>query len=51
MNEDASPGVSADVQMGVKVPLIGSLGTILFTTGVIIGLVGGVILYFAVVRR
>ncbi len=51
MNEDASPGVSADVQMGVRVPLIGSLGTILFTAGVIIGLIGCVILYFAVVRR
>jgi hypothetical protein len=51
MNEDASPGVDADVRLGVRVPLIGSLGTILFTTGVIIGLVGAVILYFAVVRR
>jgi hypothetical protein len=51
MNEDASPGVSADVQMAVRVPLIGSLGTILFTTGVFIGLVGCVILYLTVVRR
>jgi len=51
MNEDASAGVDVDVRLGVRVPILGSLGSILLTSGILIGLIGAVILYFAVVRR
>jgi hypothetical protein len=51
MNEDASAGVDADVQLGVRVPLLESLGTILLVSGIIIGFIGGFIIYNAVIRR
>jgi hypothetical protein len=51
MNEDASVGVDVDVRLGVRVPIIGSLGSILLASGIIMGLIGAAILYFAVVRR
>jgi hypothetical protein len=51
MNEDASAGVDVDVKLGVRVPLLESLGTILLASGIIIGLIGGFIVYQAVVRR
>ncbi|OGD46013.1 hypothetical protein A3K69_07960 [Candidatus Bathyarchaeota archaeon RBG_16_57_9] len=51
MNEDASAVVDADVRLGVRVPLIGSLGSILLASGIVMGLIGAVILYFTVVRR
>jgi hypothetical protein len=51
MNQDASAGVDVDVKLGVRVPLIGSLGGILLTSGILIGLVGGFIVYNAVMRK
>jgi len=51
MNEDASPGVDVDVKLGVRVPLLESLGGILLFSGIIVGLIGGFIIYNAVVRR
>jgi hypothetical protein len=51
MNGDASLGVDADVRLGVRVPILDSLGGILLASGILVGLIGAVILYFAVVRR
>jgi hypothetical protein len=51
MNQDASAEVNVDVKLGARVPLIESLGGILLTIGVLIGLVGGFIVYNAVIRR
>jgi len=51
MNEDASAGVDVDVKLGVWVPFLESLGSILVGSGLIIGLIGGLIIYYAVVRR
>jgi hypothetical protein len=51
MNEDASSGVDVDVKLGVRVPLIESLGGILLFSGIVVGLIGGFIIYHAVIRR
>ena len=51
MNEDASAGVDLDVMLGVRVPLLESFGGILLASGIIIGLIGGFIIYYAVIRR
>ena len=51
MNEDASAGVDVDVQLGVRVPLFESLGNVLLASGIIIGLIGGFIVYHAAIRR
>lgn len=51
MNEDASADVDVDVKLGVRVPLLESLGVILLVSGVIIGLIGGFVIYYAVIRR
>ena len=51
MNADGSAGVDADFQMGVKTPLLKSIGDILLTAGLAIGLIGAYLVYIAVNRR
>ena len=47
MNAGGSAGIDASMSFGVKVPVVGKLGAGLLIAGVVILLVGGVMLFFA----
>jgi hypothetical protein len=51
MNADGSPDVSADIKLGVQVPFFGSIGDILLSIGVVVGVIGVLMLYFTIKRN
>jgi hypothetical protein len=50
MNADGSSGVEVDMQMGAKIPLLRSIGNMMFTGGVISLVVGSLIIYVGAIR-
>jgi hypothetical protein len=50
MNADGSEGIQADIQVGARVPVFGSLGNILSTAGVFVGAIGVLMIYFTLKR-
>ncbi len=50
MNADGSEGIMADIQVGVRVPFFGSLGNILLYSGLFVGAIGVLLLYFTLKR-
>lgn len=50
MNADGSSGVDVDMQMGAKIPLLRSIGNMMFTGGVISLVVGSFIIYVGAIR-
>ena len=50
MNSDGSEGIQADIQVGVRVPIFGSLGNILLTAGLFVGALGVLMVYFTLRR-
>lgn len=50
MNADGSDGIKADVQIGVKIPVFGSIGNILLTVGLFFGGIAVLLLYFTLRR-
>lgn len=51
MNADGSAGVDADVKIGVQIPFFGGIGNILLTSGIVVGVFGLLLLYFAIRRN
>ena len=50
MNSDGSEGIEANVQVGAKVPFVGSIGNIFITAGVFFGAIGVMMIYFTLKR-
>ncbi|MCW4050076.1 MAG: zinc ribbon domain-containing protein [Candidatus Bathyarchaeota archaeon] len=51
MNEDGSQGVDVDLQIGVKVPILRTIGNALLTAGIIVGLMGVGLVYIGALRK
>jgi len=51
MNEDASPGLDVDLEVGARVPILKDLGDVLLTVGVLVGLVGAAVIYYGALKR
>ena len=50
MNTDGSEGIDADIQVGASVPFFGSIADILIYSGLFVGAIGGLMIYFTVKR-
>lgn len=50
MNADGSEGINADIQVGAKVPLFGSIADILLYVGIFIG-AGGLLMVYLTLKR
>jgi hypothetical protein len=51
MNADGTPNISADVKLGVQLPFFGGIGNILLVSGIFIGAIGIMMLYFTIKRN
>ena len=51
MNDDITPGVDVDAQVGARVGFLGWMGWGMFVGGILIALIGVAVIYFGAIRR
>ncbi len=51
MNSNGSPNVEFDLQLGAKIPILGTIGSALMAGGFIVLAIGGIVIYYGVLRR